>query len=58
MREVVPVDKKLALVLHRLGFRNHVRKSSNYLGLSLASTSKLTHEVWEVLVIYFYKEYI
>ena len=33
IREAILVDKKLAFVQHRLGFRNHVSKSSNYLDL-------------------------
>ena len=58
IREAIRVDKKLALVLHGLGFRNHVTKPRNYLGLSLASTFKFIHEVCEVSIIYFYKKYI
>ena len=58
IREEVPIDKKLAFVLHKLGFRNNVSKSGSYLGLSPTSTSKITHEVCEVLVTHFHKEYI
>ena len=58
MREAIPIDKKLALEVHRLRFRDHVSKSENYLGLALPSTSKCTLDVCKVLVTHFYKECI
>ena len=58
MKEAAFVDKKLVLILHRLGFRNHVSNSRNYFGLSLASTSKFTYEFCKVLMNHFYKKNI
>ena len=58
MKKAVPINKKITFVLRRLGFRNHISKSGNYLGLFPASTSKFTHEVCKVFVTHFNKEYI
>lgn len=58
MRDPIPNDKVLAIVLHRLGYAGSVYIGGHYLGVSAATTSKFTHKVCQVLVQQFYNRYI
>ena len=57
-RNAIPVDKVVAIVLHRLGHRGSLCVGGNYLGVSAVVTSKFTHNLCKILVMEFHDRYI
>ena len=58
MRVAIPNDKAVAIALHRLGYGGTLYMARHHLGNSPSTSSKFTHDIFEVLISHFYDKYI
>ena len=56
-RNAIPIDKVVAIALHKLGHGGSFRIGGNYLGVSTSVTSKFTHNLCKILVMEFHDRY-
>jgi hypothetical protein len=54
MKAAIPIDKAVAIALHRLGYRGMLYLAKHHLGNSSSTSSKFIHNICEVLVTHFY----
>ena len=58
MRAIIPIDKAIAIALHRSGYRDTLYMIGHHLGNSPSISSKFTITICKVLITYFYNRYI
>jgi hypothetical protein len=58
MRVAIPIDKAVAIALHRLGYGGTLYMAGHHLGNSPSTSSKFIHNICKVLETHFYNRYI
>ena len=58
LRAAIPIDKAVAIVLHRLGYGGMLYMAGHHLENSPSTSSKFSHNICKILVIHFYNRYI
>jgi hypothetical protein len=58
MKGAIPIDKAVAIALHRFGYRCTLYMAGHHLGNPPSTSSKFIHNICEVLVTHFYNIYI